>query len=77
MISNYEDVDEAFNKVSDIFNDMPIAHVWQVVAQVIVISDLEYNIKIDENYEDFDKFLKYLKEFRELAIKEMGETNEQ
>ena len=73
MISNYEDVDEAFNKVSDIFNDMPIAHVWQVVAQVIVISDLEYNIKIDENYEDFDKFLKYLKDFRELALKEMGE----
>ena len=73
MISNYEDVDEAFNKVSDIFNDMPIAHVWQVVAQVIVISDLEYNIKIDKNYEDFDKFLKYLKDFRELALKEMGE----
>ena len=75
MITQHEDVEEAFNKVCDIFDGMQISHSWQTLAQVLIASDLEINIKLYNDDKSFEEFLKYLKDFREVARKEWEKTN--
>ena len=76
MITQHEDVEEAFNKACDIFDDMQISHIWQTLAQVLIVTDIEINIKLYNNDKSFDEFLKYLKNFREVARKEWEKTND-
>jgi len=76
MITQHEDVEEAFNKVCDIFHDMQISHIWQTLAQVLIATDIEINIKLYNDDKSFEEFLKYLKDFREVARKEWEKTND-
>lgn len=76
MITQHEDVEEAFNRIGDIFDDMQISHIWQTLAQVLIVTDLEINIKLHNDDKSFEEFLKYLKDFREFARKEWEKTND-
>lgn len=76
MSTQHEDVEEAFNKICDVFDDMQILHIWQTLAQVLIATDLEINIKLYNDDKSFEEFLKYLKDFREVARKEWEKTND-
>lgn len=76
MITQHEDVEEVFNKICDVFDDMKISHVWQTLAEVLIVTDIEINIKLYNDDKSFDEFLKYLKNFREVACKEWEKRDE-
>lgn len=55
---------------------MQISHIWQTLAQVLIATDIEINIKLYNDDKSFEEFLKYLKNFREVARKEWDKTND-
>jgi hypothetical protein len=77
MRNNSDEVNELFVKIADMCDGVNVSHIWRAIAQIIIATDYNTHIQLDDNYEAFNEYIEFLKNYRESVVKDLEKRNDE